>query len=119
MTNYEPFLILHRVRGLPTFDIAIRDPHFEDRWLRPADDRRVFPVETWSVEGLLLELGIGEWNMPQIPEDHSDCAYPETWPDYNPRNAKIPKAESTQLLMALGLSTKVHNAVQGTLKRRI
>lgn len=107
------YLIFHKDRGQPRYDIAIRDPDFPDRWLRLADERRVFPHCYIALDqlGISITVTTDVWN--ELP----DCYHRETWPDYNPRAINGPGIEAAKsLLDSLGLSKP---SITGTLTRRV
>jgi hypothetical protein len=73
------YLILHKVRGEPAFDIAeqiqIGD---EEGWIIPTSGHRAYPYETWPLEAWGQPF-IG--NVPTIPDD---------WPDHYPMDVGSP-----------------------------
>src|SRR5205823_4324890 len=102
MTN--PFLILHKVRGEPAFDIAIkldRDIDDEPIWIIPTSGHRAYPY--WQ-----HELAIMTW--PEIMNDPTllpPLEPPPNWPDHYEVSAAPGKGKWTgrQLLEKLGLSS--------------
>lgn len=62
------YLIAHKVRGQPAFDIAIRDG--ED-WIMPTTGCKVYPYDY-----MILQEAIGDW----------DPRCPNPWRDYQPTN---------------------------------
>lgn len=90
----EPFLILHKVRGEPAFDIAIKlcdgpapcQPNCgrypgckeEPWWIIPTSGHRAYPYWHTSVctDGLQLwfsnETDLCHWNLPPMPEGLPD-----------------------------------------------
>jgi hypothetical protein len=119
----EPYLILHRVRGLPAFDIARRltctvcngseikeigaylgspcdnceDGHI---WLIPTSGHRAYPWHTIPLGDLAerYDSFLG-FNAPFMPEG---------WPDHYACNNPSTKSESgANLLDRLGLTPKV------------
>ena len=66
----EPYLIAHKVRGEPAFDIAIKmDMDGEDWWIIPTSGHRAYPY--W--EQPLSEI---------VQNDMMDCPCPDPWPDH-------------------------------------
>jgi hypothetical protein len=128
------YLILHKVRGEPTFDIAQRacqgspcQPNCglwngetcsaAEDWIIPTSGHVAHPW--WSAP---LNNAV-DWEMQringnplppidEIPNDIPDHYQPSTSP-------KEDRASGTSLLAALGLPTKVHSSVSGKLTRRI
>ncbi len=80
----EPYLILHKVRGEPAFDVAIRcedmgtpsDPG--PWWIIPTSGHRAFPLDTTplrvSGEQLMLEPEGENWDT--LPDHYSAQASP-------------------------------------------
>ena len=49
----DPYLILHKVRGQPAFDIAERlDLDGERIWIIPTSGHRAYPVHYWNLDDL-------------------------------------------------------------------
>ena len=101
----ELYLILHKVRGEPAFDIAtqIVTEDGETLWIIPTSGHRAHPV--WSVElnmtddgALYINQGMVAgvvFELPPIPDD---------WPDhYRTSRSTSPSKPSSTLLAALGL----------------
>lgn len=92
----EPFLILHKVRGEPAFDIAAQivcgichnDSHERTLceecdgvgfwWIIPTSGHRAHPYQNWRLEDVFDVHHEGDlaWNY----------AMPEGWPDHYPCN---------------------------------
>lgn len=52
-----PYLILHKVRGSPAFDIAIRMRiGQEDGWIIPTSGHRAYPLRKWRLSELNPEF---------------------------------------------------------------
>lgn len=113
----EEYLILHKVRGEAAFDVATKiDISDEEGWIIPTSGHRAYPV--WWYE--LYKLDITE-KMVETSGMIPPFTIEPDWPDHYQVNAS-PKAErlaATSLLTELGLPTKIHSSVSGTLKRRI
>lgn len=72
--NDEPYLILHKVRGEPAFDIAIQlKIGDEDGWIIPTSGHRAYPQSTWR----LMELGNLQADTDRICKD-----WLADWPDH-------------------------------------
>lgn len=92
----EPYLVLHKVRGLPAFDIAIRcddmgtplDPG--PWWIIPTSGHRARPVWYKVLSNIMWDMDLthtgNSWkdinNVPEIPDD---------WPDHYPCGDSIPE----------------------------
>lgn len=69
-----PYLILHKVRGEPAFDIA--EKLDEETWIIPTSGHRAYPFRWWSIEELVIEsasrAGPSEFceNIPSNWPDH-------------------------------------------------
>lgn len=111
----ELYLILHKVRGAPAFDIAQKlDIADEEGWIIPTSGHRAYPWRWYTLEAV-------EALMQRIVLNTPDLIIPTDWPDHYQANAspKAERLEANSLLASLGLPTKVHSAVSGTLKRRV
>jgi hypothetical protein len=97
----EPFLILHRVRGEPAFDIAVKlEIADEEAWIIPTSGHRAYPVWDMPLDPLIVAL-----EPPNVPDN---------WPDHYPTKAtkSLEPAGISSLLTKLGLGPK-------PIKRRI
>ena len=76
MTDDELYLILHKVRGEPAFDIAqkimIGD---EEGWIIPTSGHRAHPHQIWKLLNLRNHV-FGEIREIAI------CDIPDDWPDH-------------------------------------
>lgn len=117
----ELFLIAHKVRGLPAFDIAIQ-MEMEDGvwWILPSVGHRAYPY--WWCE--LAKLGYTFQSdgsvpnlVPSMPSDLQDFFEVTTKPIRE--TAKADRNAGQSLLAKLGLKTSTHAAVTGKLERRI
>ena len=100
----EPYLILHKVRGEPAFDIAIQF-EFDDGeagWIIPTSGHRAYPYKHWLMDEL-----VDASDYPHVrPFDYyAALAAPEGWPDhYQPqRSPSIVLTTASALLAKLGL----------------
>ena len=111
----ELFLIAHKVRGEPAFDIAERMPELDEGdelgWIIPTSGHRAHPY--WSQH--LNQLGAVKDDVPDLPLDMVVPPMPSPWPDHYPTAAE-PRGAATAghgLLARLGLLRKT------TIKRRV
>lgn len=114
----ELYLILHKVRGEPTFDIACRLEEDEDCWIIPTSGHRAYPYRRWAMSDI---YDGSDYDAPKPEYVMDNVDPPEDLPDHYQVNAspKESKANGDSLLASLGLPTKVHSAVSGKLTRRI
>jgi len=115
MTDSEPYLILHKVRGEPAFDIAHQiEMEGEECWIVGTIGHRAYPRAKWPLDLAIEDAAIFMLN-------NTKQADWDAWPDHYP--AKSSPAESTlsakSLLTSLGLPTTTHNAMVGKLTRRV
>lgn len=107
------FLIAHKVRGEPTFDIAIRlelaDEDGDDMWIIPTSGHRAFP---YFAEPLDLMV---DWEMARI-HDREVGEMPADLPDHYPPRAE-PTTPKVNLLAELGLKRTGHAI--GKISRRL
>ena len=98
------YLILHKVRGEPAFDVAERcdgmgtgdDPG--PWWIIPTSGHRAFPTRTWD----MVELGFGH-NPLEWASDAEWDALPDHYQlSMAPRKAKSTDAEEWAMLAELG-----------------
>ncbi len=111
----EPFLILHKVRGEPAFDIAERcddmgtasDPG--PWWVIPTSGHRAHPW--WWV-------GVNEVPDIQCLLDSTPSGMPDSWPDHYAASATRSRlaTAATDILSIMGIGRKV---AQASVKRRI
>lgn len=108
----EPHLILHKVRGLPAFDIAeqievVVDGETETWWIIPTSGHRAYPwwtsqiaTETFVEEGCIT-LSDSCIHIPDMPQN---------WPDHYPYNSapKPPSFSPATLLFKLGLTKPIN-----------
>ncbi len=106
----EPYLILHKVRGEPAFDIAERcddmgtasDPG--PWWIISTSGHRAFPY--WNID--LYEFVTTMDGMPYAP-------MPADWPDhYTPSSRSRLATAASDILSIIGLKPKA----QAPVKRR-
>lgn len=73
----EPFLILHKVRGEPAFDVA-HQLLVEDGiwWIVTTSGHRAYPIQYWS----LSTIGTLNDGIPVMALYQED--WPEDWPDH-------------------------------------
>lgn len=96
----ELFLILHKVRGMPAFDIAQRiEIGDEEGWIIPTSGHRAYPYWHMDVDDI-HEPGYDGGShigriIPQMPPD---------WPDHytcNRSNSSEPSIHSVSLIQML------------------
>lgn len=106
----EPFLILHKVRGEPAFDIAERWTFDgEEGWIISTSGHRAYPAKTWALTELEGNVGQGywaywlrEWGFPDsLPDHYAANDRPIREATYNV------SARAAGLLAKLGLVSKV------------
>lgn len=75
----EFFLILHKVRGEPAFDIAIRMTiGSEEGWIIPTSGHRAYPYRTWNLDDLYdgsdmdMPAPLDVFDTVELPVDHPD-----------------------------------------------
>ena len=111
------YLIAHKVRGQPAFDIAERCDDMDSEgdpgpwWIIPTSGHRAHPY--WSQH--LDQLGAVKDDVPDLPLDMVVPPMPSPWPDHYPTAAEPRNAPSAGhgLLARLGLLRKT------TIKRRV
>lgn len=80
----ELFLIAHKVRGEPAFDIADRADDMGTAsdpgpwWIIPTSGHRAYPY--WYQH--LNQLGAVKDDVPDLPLDHVVPPMPDPWPDH-------------------------------------
>lgn len=109
MTN---FLILHKVRGAPAFDIATRcddmgtPSDLGPWWIIPTSGHRAYPWRWWDLEDLRDVSDINQSDNSHSCPMHVVYALPEGWPDHyhcNDRPSRTATRIVGDLLSALGL----------------
>lgn len=100
MTNL--YLILHKVRGAPAFDVAIPTTIGDEAaWIIPTSGHRAYPWWSIKLEGdnSLLYKAFGDDSICELP--------PPNWPDHYSANLDSPKPFTIPGLLAkLGLGSK-------------
>jgi hypothetical protein len=90
------YLILHKVRGEPAFDIAeklqIGD---EEGWIIPTSGHRAYPYKTWDLE----RMG---YNLERPPDD---------WPDHYQVQGSAPPPTFNIMEAISGLLPKIRRRV--------
>lgn len=118
----EPHLILHKVRGEPAFDIAIRvqigaedetkPGWIEEAWIIPTSGHRAYPYQQWQLNELFWAPTESDPKISII--DASDSCVinlmTANWPDHYSTNAspKPSPFSPTSLLTRLGLLPKIN-----------
>lgn len=93
-TDLSPFLILHKVRGEPAFDIAHRlSIGGEPAWLVTTSGHRAYPVRHWLLADLADISDINSTGYHQRPIIFDHVVFPPNWPDhYATDKATLPLA---------------------------
>ena len=108
----ELYLILHKVRGEPAFDIAtqIEEGTASDPgpwWIIPTSGHRAYPYRHWSMSDLYSG---SEMDLSKLQYVFNNVDPPEGWPDHYsvnaPRDPAPLTARVTGLLSALGLGPR-------------
>jgi len=116
----EPYLILHKVRGEPAFDIAERmevEGYEEPWWIIPTSGHRAYPY--WH--NLLDEFGV-DLSYPGEPEFLTLGAMitkmPPDWPDHYEASASRSRlaTAASDILSIMGLGNA---KPQAPVKRRV
>lgn len=94
MTEY--YLIAHKVRGEPAFDIAVKmeveiNDSIEEWWLIPTSGHRAYPYWSVPLSEWLFDL-VGDYTLPSMPPD---------WPDHYSVSA-APKGQGQITASQLG-----------------
>lgn len=75
------YLILHKVRGEPTFDIASPITiGLEKAWIIPTSGHRCYPYKKWRLEDLTDTSDINSNGVHDAPWIHDTV--PADWPDH-------------------------------------
>ena len=109
----ELFLIAHKVRGEPAFDIAERiQIGDEEGWIIPTSGHRAHPYRHWKMDDL---YDGSDMDMPQPTYVLDNVDPPADLPDHYPTAAELRNAPTAGhgLLARLGLLHKT------TIKRRV
>lgn len=103
-----PYLILHKVRGQPAFDIAepFTTEDGEEMWIVSTSGHRAYPYWTQELDSLGLDL-----SYPGEPDFKPIGALipplPDPWPDHYPCNDRSTIATAAlSLLQSIGLGPK-------------
>lgn len=95
----EPYLVLHKVRGLPAFDIAIRcddmgtplDPG--PWWIIPTSGHRARPYQWWVMADIAYAPNAVEpWvEIDAIAFELNGKDWIDDWPDHYPCGHSLPE----------------------------
>lgn len=83
----ELYLILHKVRGKPAFDIAElceemgTDIDPGPWWIIPTSGHRAYPFRQWRLDDLADESDINNYGYHPVPWFKQD-ELPDDWPDH-------------------------------------
>ena len=78
------YLILHKVRGEPAFDVALKFSDMsrdEDWWIIPTSGHRAYPFRYWALDDLFDGSDINKDGFHERPSA-ADGTIPEDWPDH-------------------------------------
>lgn len=90
------YLIAHKVRGEPAFDVAIKlQIGSEEGWIIPTSGHRAYPFWQTQIDDLLFE------DMPEMPPDLPDHYHAERNPNYDPEAAPIGQGKIKDLVSLL------------------
>ena len=100
MTDETLYLIAHKVRGQPAFDIAIQ-MQMDDEvwWIIPTSGHRAYPLLHWPLNDLI------ECNTYEFSEAWADLP-DHYWQPGQTSDLVIPDDAGSSLLSALGLPVK-------------
>ena len=108
-----PFLILHKVRGEPAFDVAERcEIDHEEAWIVSTSGHRAYPYHSWNLEDLVDTSDINENGFHDHPAQRAiGPEFVELRDHYTVRAAPEDKStivrRATGLLQVLGLAKTV------------
>lgn len=100
----EPYLILHKVSGVPAFDIAHRLQIGSERgWIVSTSGHRAYPHRWWKLEELMDTSDINRHGNHDRPFEMAERGVPEDLPDhYQQRDPAPIKAKVGAARSALG-----------------
>jgi hypothetical protein len=84
------YLILHKVRGEPAFDIAQKlhihtstcaSGSYEEIWIIPTSGHRAYPYRKWLLDDLIDISDINNAGVHESPAS-LDHTLPDDWPDH-------------------------------------
>lgn len=79
----EPHLILHRVRGEPAYDIAIKLVVLDEEWwIIPTSGHRAYPHSTIPLSTLRIAIGPSEFGPAEYLSIDFATVLPADWPDH-------------------------------------
>ncbi len=96
----ELYLILHKVRGEPAFDIAIKEWYGdEEGWMLKTTEQRCYPAKAYQLDGLKyndldVETDAQQSNLDDLPDFHFQRP---------PGQPAVIKTTARELLAKLGL----------------
>jgi hypothetical protein len=107
------YLILHKVRGEPAFDIAdklqIGD---EEGWIIPTSGHRAYPYSAWNLDDLadISDINMNGHHTRPATLDH---LVPADWPDHYPMDIGIaPKPDFNIMAAISNLLPKINRRVR-------
>jgi hypothetical protein len=92
------YLILHKVRGKPAFDIAEKIMIGEEEgWIIPTSGHRAFPMTCWPLNQLWPDLSCPNTTMEDIL---ITCSIGPDWPDHYQTTKEPPFKLNVRQLLA-------------------
>jgi hypothetical protein len=105
------YLILHKVRGEPAFDIAdkllIGD---EEGWIIPTSGHRAYPYRAWHLEDLSDISDINQFGNHIAPMQYVN-SIPKDWPDHYACEGTAPKSDFNIMALVSHLMPKIRRRV--------
>jgi len=103
MTNPGPYLILHKVRGEPEFDIAIPlQIGNEEGWIIPTSGHRAYPAKAWR---------LAELNVPPFEAFTTGTNWDQLPDHYQVNGGDAPAMSMEQFFTQLGVEKPKHQTV--------
>lgn len=100
----EPYLILHKVRGDPAFDIAEKlTVGDEEGWIIPTSGHRAYPIRHWKLDDLVDGSDCGSFHPMDLLNYDEAPALIADLPDHYTVTVER-RTKLTGLLEKLGLS---------------
>lgn len=107
MTNL--YLILHKVRGEPAFDIAIPTTIADEAaWIIPTSGHRAYPVDYWALDELCI-MTMDKYSERYHSINEVAASIPSDWPDHYACETSVHynlSQTASSLLAKLGLGSK-------------
>lgn len=111
------YLILHKVRGEPAFDVAHElEP---DVWIVSTSGHRAYPVRTWQLDELVDASDINQNGGHNRPTDYEDDQGLTNAQDHYDVLPQAQKKGLDQLLKTMGIAKQVEQPTNGVKMRRL